>query len=63
MRKITEISEVKTAKNGSTYVELIFGMCVENMVVKPQEMRCLFAPEDMLALVEVGMEMEVKPLN
>jgi len=62
MRTITEISEVKEASNGNSYVNLTFGACIENKVLLPSYVRAFFADSGLIEQIEVGMKMEVKDI-
>jgi len=61
-RKITNIGEVLTSKNGNTYVVLTFDASIENGLLLQQELRAFFASEELLSQIEIGMEMIVEPL-
>jgi hypothetical protein len=62
MRAITEISEIKEASNGNSYVNLTFGMAIEDGVVLPQAVRAIFGPDTMLKQIKAGMKMEVEAI-
>ena len=63
LRKITAVSEILTASNGNSYVNLSFGASIENGQLKPSEVRAFFADEELLAQIEIGMEMVVEPIK
>jgi hypothetical protein len=63
LRKITAVSEILKASNKNTYVNLSFGASIEDGQLKPSEVRAFFADEELLAQIEIGMEMIVEPIK
>ena len=62
MRKITDISEIKEASNGNSYVNLTFGACIDNGQLMPGAVRAFFADSELIKQIKVGMTMEVEAI-
>jgi hypothetical protein len=62
MRTITEISDIKEATNGNSYVNLTFAACIEDGVLLPGVVRAFFADSALIKQIKVGMKMEVEPI-
>lgn len=63
MKKITEVSEIKTAANDSLYVLLTFGAAIVDGRPVRGSRETFFADEELLKQIKVGMEMEAQPLS